>query len=229
MNAQVTKEYFDDNYYTLLAGYASGSLSEAEAMIVASHLTLKPSARQIVNRMEAIGGSLLCYDLEPETVSGGCFDAVMSLLDEEVPQANTEPENIAMQNDLNEFDFPVPEPVLAYIRAQEQALKWKRVLKGLEVCEIPLTKSQKTEFLRIAPGKGVPAHTHQGEEITLLLDGAFEDETGRYEQGDLIIVDERISHHPVSDAQTGCVCMSVTSAPIKMTGPLMRLLNPFLK
>lgn len=227
MNAQVTKNYFEDNYYTLLAGYAAGNLSEAESMIVASHLTFKPDARRLVSQMEAIGGSLLCHKLAPETLSPKCFDNVMEHLDNGIQ--DTSPANKNQNPGDTDFDFPVPEPVKRYIRAQKKALKWKTVFKGLDVCEIPLSSSHKTEFLKIAPGKGVPAHTHQGEEITLLLHGAFEDETGRYEQGDLIIVDERISHHPVSDPEVGCVCLSVTSAPIKMTGPLMRLLNPFLK
>ena len=234
MTPEMKREYFEDNYIALLASYVAGTLSDAQNMIVASHLTLKPEARSITRQMEAVSGALLEYDLKPEPLKDSALTHVLDQLD------NTSYANPASAASLkhvlidNEFDFDVPRPVHDYLNRQADfknagQLKWKTLLKGIEACEINGQNDQKSEILRIAPGTSVPAHTHEGEEITLLLDGAFEDETGYYQKGDLIVLDERFDHHPISDAKLGCVCISVTSAPIKMTGPLMRFLNPFLK
>ena len=40
-----------------------------------------------------------------------------------------------------------------------------------------------TNLLHIAPGGGVPEHTHKGFELTVLLDGTFHDEKGEYVLG----------------------------------------------
>ena len=55
------------------------------------------------------------------------------------------------------------------------------------------------------------------------------DETGEYNVGDLIVEDETTIHAPVSCPRQGCVCLAVTTAPIRLTGWMGRLINPFLR
>jgi putative transcriptional regulator len=64
--------------------------------------------------------------------------------------------------------------------------------------------------------------------MTLVLDGAFDDQAGHYGRGDVCVADDRIEHQPVAAAGRDCLCLVVASSPIRLTGPLMRLLNPFL-
>ena len=222
------KDYFEDNYYALLASYVAGTLSDPENMIVASHLTLKPEAGHITLKMEAISGAMLSQQIDPAPVKPDALDQVLARL--ETPAETTSKlDKTDSVSHGPDFGFPVPRPILEYLDGQTSKLSWKKRLKGIECLQIPAGANRKSEILKIAPGISVPEHTHVGEEITLLLDGAFEDETGCYTKGDMIVLDERAHHHPVSDSETGCVCVSVASAPIKMTGPLMRLLNPFLR
>ncbi len=54
----------------------------------------------------------------------------------------------------------------------------------------------RASFLHIDEGGSVPAHTHKGYELTLLLDGTFEDESGQYVPGDFILLDSRHHHTP---------------------------------
>lgn len=233
MSPDIKQEYFQDNYYTLLAGYVAGTLSEAENVAVASHLTLKPEARQIVRNMEHVAGACLEHDLEHEKLSKKCLDQVLERLDEkrEVEQSSTSQTSAAHEREAESLGFILPQPLRPYLinHIVDNELKWKKKTRGIDCLDLAISSIFKTELLRIAPDVGVPAHTHEGEEITLLLDGAFEDETGHYVRGDLIVLDERFSHYPVSDKEKGCICLAVNSAPIKMTGPFMRLLNPFLK
>lgn len=81
-----------------------------------------------------------------------------------------------------------------------------------------------TSLLHIAPGGGVPEHTHDGFELTLLLSGSFHDEMGEYVPGDFIMLDGQHQHNPVSEH--GCLCYTVANAPQHFTQGINRLLNP---
>lgn len=62
-------------------------------------------------------------------------------------------------------------------------------------------------LLRYAPGATVPAHRHEGYEHILVLDGAQEDERGRYPAGTLI-VNEPGTQHQVSSPD-GCLVLVI--------------------
>jgi len=81
-----------------------------------------------------------------------------------------------------------------------------------------------SSLLHIEPGGGVPEHTHKGFELTLLLDGSFEDEQGTYEKGDFIMLDGNHQHHPVS--AKGCLCYTVANDALHFTQGINKLLNP---
>ena len=77
--------------------------------------------------------------------------------------------------------------------------------------------------MRVRAGKAVPQHTHEGNELTLVLEGSFHDELGRYARGDLAITDPTVEHRPVADEGQDCLCLAVTDARLRLTGPLGRL------
>ncbi|WP_286269392.1 ChrR family anti-sigma-E factor [Thalassotalea hakodatensis] len=81
-----------------------------------------------------------------------------------------------------------------------------------------------TSLVHIEPGGGVPMHTHNGFELTVLVEGSFSDEMGEYFPGDFIMLDGQHVHNPVS-AQ-GCLCYTVANAPQKFTQGINKLLNP---
>lgn len=81
-----------------------------------------------------------------------------------------------------------------------------------------------TSLLHIEPGGSVPEHTHNGFELTVLLDGSFRDESGEYVKGDFIMLDGSHQHHPVS--QDGCLCYTVANDSLHFTQGLNKLLNP---
>ena len=71
----------------------------------------------------------------------------------------------------------------------------------------------------------VPQHTHEGSELTLVLEGAFRDKTGRYARGDLALADGSIEHRPVAEPGEDCMCLTVTDAPLRLTGTETALLR----
>jgi len=62
-----------------------------------------------------------------------------------------------------------------------------------------------------------------------LLAGGFSDGDRQYQRGDFSFSDGEIDHSPVADDDGECLCLTVTDAPLRLTGPLMRLLNPFIR
>jgi putative transcriptional regulator len=81
-----------------------------------------------------------------------------------------------------------------------------------------------SSLLQIEAGGSVPAHTHKGFEITVLLDGSFEDEMGRYTKGDFLMLDSNHNHTPFTE--NGCLCYTVSNAPLHFTQGFNKLLNP---
>ncbi len=75
----------------------------------------------------------------------------------------------------------------------------------------------------------MPVHTHEGTELTLVLAGAFSDAHGHFLRGDVAEADASVEHQPVADPGEDCLCLAVTDAPLRLTGPFGRLLNPFLR
>jgi putative transcriptional regulator len=81
-----------------------------------------------------------------------------------------------------------------------------------------------SHLLYMAPNGEVPKHTHQGFELTLLLEGDFHDDFDSYKPGDFIMLNGEHHHQPKSD--NGCLCLTVVSDALQFTEGLSRLLNP---
>jgi putative transcriptional regulator len=84
-------------------------------------------------------------------------------------------------------------------------------------------------LLKIAPGAGLPLHTHRGNELTLVLSGGFTDETGAFRRGDLEVADGALEHRPVAMPDQPCICLAVTDAPLNFRGPLGWFFNQWAR
>ncbi len=213
----------------LLLDYATGALGEAESLVVATHMALCPLCRRKVAEIEAIGGAEL-DTIEQVAMADDALDRVMdrldSLGDNQAPQA-------LVTGEQHESDAPfmVPQPLRGYLQAELEALPWQSVIRGLDevTLEVGSDDMVRTKMLRIQPGCAMPQHTHEGSELTLVLDGAFSDERGYFARGDLAVTGSDVEHRPVADDDRVCYCLAVTTAPLRLTGTFGRLINPFLK
>lgn len=201
-------ERLKDNYESLLLAYAAGALDAAQSLIVAAHVALSAHARMQIAQLEALGGTLLCRECEPQSMAAGALDKVLAKLDSCCAEeggsdcCHSFPENIKIPHALN--------------RAIHDAMgtpRWQKDIPGFQMFELPLACPQsQVRFVKAEPGKQAPAHTHEGIEITLLLDGAFTDEYGPHRRGELIVMDQADgAHSPVACRQQGCICMVVNS------------------
>jgi len=201
----------------LLIAYGAGSLSEGLSLAVASHLALCPQCRAAARRIDQIGGSLL--DAEPGLALAD--DALSRTLARLGPVPPAPPaQQIRVASGL-------PAPLAPYIGAE---IRWQSLAPGVRRVELLRRTSRggAAQLLRIAPGTALPHHGHGGLELTLVLSGSFADETGRYGPGDIAELDQDTKHQPVSDTHEDCICLIATDAPLRFTGILGRLVQPFI-
>lgn len=216
----------------LLFDYAAGTLPEPLALFVASHLTLAPESRRTVRQLEAVGGRMMA-DLEPASLSDDALEQVMARLETEgepstaagVPGAPTP----VPSRGHSTKPGALPNVLKQYIQTDDLAsLPWKE--RSPAIREYPIlndSQGYKTRLLRLAGDTSVPEHTHEGREYTLCLEGGFRDGGEEYWPGDVAVADGDVAHAPVALAN-GCTCLIVTTAPLRMTGPIGRMLNLFV-
>jgi putative transcriptional regulator len=206
----------------LLVDYASGAAPAPVALAVATYLELNPSAAGSYRRLNAVGGALL-DDLPPAPVNERVLDALLDRLEREPRDLPALPFGDARGSGL-------PAVLLPYVGGDLSSLPWKSIKSGVEEYVLALdTPGYRTSLLRIAPGKAMPQHSHKGDEITVVIEGAYQDEDGRFCRGDIERASPAITHQPIADPQQGCLCLAVLSAPLRLTGLVGWLVNPFLR
>ena len=207
----------------LLIAYAAGSQEEPVSLVVATHLALCPRCRGEVARLEELGGTLL-EEQPAEALGEDSLERILVRLDEPAPEAPQRPAELAAG------PAPlVPRPLRDYLGGGLDQLDWTS-FRGLEKVELLSDRPGfRTRLMRIKSGTAMPTHSHEGNELTLVLAGGFSDEHGHFVRGDVAEADPSVDHQPVADPGEDCLCLAVTDAPLRLTGPFGRLLNPFLR
>ena len=205
-----------------LLEYAAGSLAEPIALLVATHLSLCPRCRIETRELEAVGGALL-DKLEPSPLNEGGLEHLFARLEQQ------DDEEEAPLQHATEGEPDLPEPLRSYVGGALSLLPWRRLGPLGQVLLLPEHPNLTTRLLSIRAGTAMPSHTHAGAEMTLVLRGAFSDETGHYLRGDLAEADEEVDHQPVADQGEDCLCLAVTDARLNLTGTFGRLVNPFVR
>lgn len=209
----------------VLLAYAAGTLDEAGSVLVATHLALCPGCRREAARLEAVG-SALTDSLEPAPLSPGALDAALARLDE-APEPAPPPTGPAYDDETRRS---VPEPLRRYLGGSLSSLPWK--WRGFAIRELPLAIGGgpvRASLIRVKAGAALPAHTHTGVETTLVLSGAFRDGDAVFARGDVATATNADDHRPVTTPEAECLCFAVIDGPLRLTGPMGRLLNRFVR
>ncbi len=215
------RHHLDDA--TLLA-YAAGSLSEGMSLLVASHIDRCPHCQARLQQAEAVGGALL-DELPPVALAPDALEQVLALLETEAGAPAAKP---AVSTRAPLLDGNIPAPLAHYLDKPLDELEWRTLVPGVRQLDLRLGGPGTTRLLRIAPGLSVPHHSHRGNELTLILRGSYSDELGRFQAGDVADLDEQIAHQPISDSGEDCICLIATDAPLRFSGLMGRLVQPFI-
>lgn len=200
-----------------LMSYSAGALSQGMALVVATHLSICQQCRELAEANDALGGALL-ESLESEKVGDSMLANLLSQLDTQpVENVNVRPVK---------RDPEIPAPLSDYIDGSLDQLEWKRIVPGVAYYDMPWEGRGVSRLLRIAPGKSMLAHTHDGNELTMVLRGSFSDEIGRFCRGDVADLDDQIEHQPLVDSEEDCICLIATDAPLRFTTLFGKLVQP---
>ncbi len=220
----VMHQHIEENYHALLLAYAAGVLNQAQSLAVAVHMSMSPQARSIVRQCEAIGAALMECECEPQAMRGNALGNVLSQID--APPQPPKPQRAGV---MLPPEIRIPLMLLDRVACRPCQPQWKRVFTGLHMCELPMQcRESRVQFIKGQPAAKIPAHTHRTMEITLVLDGAYADDTGYYRRGDLVVLDADDGHQTQACREKGVVAMVVSDTPVKFSG-LAALLNPFLR
>ena len=187
----------DRPFEALLTAYAAGTLSEPFTVLVASYLQMKTPTHQ--QPLWAIG-------------------ATANVVHRRWPRRP--------KSAMEEMNMFMPRALRHYVdRHLAGVLEWRTILPGLEQCRIAPYARGDASFLRCRPGKAIPAHTHEGLEVALVLQGGFRDQNGHYIRGNVAVADHTIDHRPVADRASDCIIFIAREAPVKLTGPIGSLIQ----
>lgn len=206
----------------VLLKYVTGQFDTAYNIVLASHISQCLRCQNSVALHQEIGGQAL-REQAPSKMSISAMD----LLDQAEPEKEEVP---VLDEDYSEaFEMKTPPILSTYLGKALDALKWQSLTPSLKQHVIKSDGKAVARLLWMAPGKGVPPHGHQGEEMTLILSGGYYDGDEAYTAGDLHIADHKTPHVPVAMENKPCLVLAATDAPLIFKGLLPKMLQPFYK
>ena len=203
----------------LLMRYSNGTLCEAFSLAVATHISMCDDCRAALESYEAMGGALLDVS-DPEEMGVDSFESVMALIENQPVQITQSAERV---------ESDVPSALSDYIGGSLKDIKWRPIGLGVKQSLLKTSGNSTARLLYIPAGTAVPHHSHNGNELTLVLKGAFEDEIAHFGPGDVEMADEDLDHQPIAVEGEDCICLAVTDAPLKFQTFIHKLVQPFLK
>jgi putative transcriptional regulator len=200
----------------LLARLAAGTLSPATALVVEAHLALCDACADDYHDLLPLGG-LLLERLTPAEVDTRLFERTLARLDEPRPAVVADPRPPRALPDLG---ITLPAPI-----ADRATSGWRWMGPGMAFSRLNVPEDARVNLvlLKIGAGKRLPTHGHSGEELTLVLRGAFEDEHGRVAAGDLAEEDDDSHHTPVVIGDEACICLASIEGRLRPHGLIARM------
>jgi putative transcriptional regulator len=179
----------------ILLKYASGVLNPALRLLVDRHIALHPQTAERLAAFNQFGGMLLAAE-EPVALTAGSLDRALARI-AAAPQ-----------------DAP-PAPAWPAL----DSLRWRWAGPGRRIARVNIDAAGMSAYaLKIASGKAMLQHSHAGREWTLVVQGAYRDESGEYGPGAFVEEDGETIHKPVAIGDVDCICLAVLSAPLTAPG-----------
>ncbi len=214
----------------MLVDYSSGALALPHALAVSAHLDQCAECREQLKRLNTLGAEL--FSEQPTSASDSQLSALKANVLEAI-QGQTEVSaktEVTQVSELNEVLKDIPASLRRLIPKGFDGLNWMSLTPSFKLAMLSSEPGgAQVALSRIKAGAHMPTHTHTGNEITLVLTGAFSDEEGVYRRGDFICRDDDDKHKPRVTKDAECICLIVLDAPIEFTGWLTRFLNPIMR
>ncbi|SLN36229.1 ChrR family anti-sigma-E factor [Pseudooctadecabacter jejudonensis] len=206
----------------LLMAYSAGTLPEGFNLVVATHISMCDECRARMMEFDTVGGAVMDAET-PANVSDESFAATLELIAKDDTALHEPVAETPARNGL------FPSPLQDYVGGDLDAVKWRRVGGGVRQAILKTDKSASVRLLHIPAGVAVPDHGHRGTELTLVLQGAFRDESDRFATGDIEVATDELDHQPVAEEGMDCICLAATDAPLRFNSWIPKIAQPFLR
>lgn len=206
-----------------LVRFASGEMNPAWSLITSAHIDMCEKCQQTLH---AIQEELADAQLDSPSYSGD--DTVLQNMMQDIMQLPEKGAIVAPERkptlELDGKAFELPRALHRYANRTEG---WSKLVGKIWQAPVELGDVGKAHFIYMEKGGSVPEHTHRGNELTLVVNGEFEDGHRCFDTGDFIHMDSSANHTPVSNADEGCLVFTFIDEPLHFTSGIARLLNPF--
>lgn len=227
-----------------LTDYAAGNLPMSQALCISAHLSFCSQCRKQVEQLNSLGGMML----NSSSADNNSIESQQPLTEAEIPSSlraqmldlisndqsttgSTTLTTVASANDEPvSSNSELPYCLNKLIPNGTDQLHWQKLGTAVSVARLAAGDTEREVALhKIKAGGRVGNHDHKGREVTVVLTGSFSDQQGQYLPGDFIVKESGEAHQPIASEDAECICLSVLEAPVKFTGPIARLINPFLR
>ena len=153
----------------------------------------------------------------PQPLALDAFDAVLGRIDA-AERRERDAASRVRDDPVRQEIARLPSP------AREAALtaldhgRWRFAGRGIRRLPLAVAGPGHVELMRIEPGRGVVAHAHGGDELTLVLTGGYDDGFAHYRPGDISLAQGEFTHAPKADPDTVCYVLAVSYGPPRIGG-----------
>ncbi|MEO0498301.1 MAG: ChrR family anti-sigma-E factor [Pseudomonadota bacterium] len=206
----------------LLERHVSGALPMPLDVLARAHLELNPINRSYVRDLEGLAAENALHaswsapggpvsDASTSTAALDA-DAMLARVFETVPDT-------ASRKAVSPAREPWMPQAISDVLGSE-GVNWRGKMPGFKEMHLGTVEDCEMSLFWIKAGRAIPMHTHEGSELTLVLDGGFSDGEGHYVRGDISIADHNVDHRPVADDDGPCIGFAVTTDNLRLTGPI---------
>lgn len=214
--------------------YVVGGLNQSMETLVACHLTVCAACREKVRLADGLGGRML-DELQSRDVQLSARDLISRLEENSAPRqgpsVSDNPTSSRSARMASREPIPgVPRPLGRLLPAPLEELRWRRIAPGIRQYRLDSQPRRQGAFqlLHLAPGVELSEHSHEERELTFLVQGSYHDSIGRFQAGDIADLDGTVEHRPVVDGDVPCIALIATQAPVKFSGMLGKIMQPFV-
>jgi putative transcriptional regulator len=178
--------------------------NRAMDLLARTTLAMRTDAAYL-EREDDVAAAVFLDDEAPAPLAADALNRVLGLIDEaatkDADAAGAAAGGAAFKPDIAALPSPVREAALDALAADG---RWKFAGLGIQRLALFSDDGAQAILMRIEPGHGVAEHDHEGDELTLVLTGAYNDGEAAYRPGDVSLARPGFVHTP--KAEPGEVC-----------------------
>jgi putative transcriptional regulator len=170
-------------------------------------------------REDDVAGGLFLAEEAPTSLSQDAFAKALARIDADAARDRQAHERAQQSRDPRLAELQaLPSPLREAALEALEHRSWTFGGFGIRRLALMIGDGTEAELMRVEPGFGAAPHDHRGEELTLIVTGAYDDGHDRYQAGDLSVTGPGFTHAPKAEKEGVCYLLAVTYGPPKFVG-----------